>query len=67
MHTPDGPAERDILAPDMSRWSVHEISDGTDGGALIFASEAGWRRVRSYPPQWRELSDAELWALSWRR
>lgn len=58
-----------FVAPDASYWSVHEIRDGAHDGArsLIFVSEAGFRRVRVYPPEWRDLSAADLWALSWHR
>ena len=35
--------------------------------SLIFVSTAGFRRVRTYPADWRALGAAELWALSWQR
>ena len=34
--------------------------------SLIFASDAAVRRVRDYPPDWFDLPDNELLALSWR-
>lgn len=58
-----------FVGPDNSYWSVHEIRDDAQGTqrALIFVSEAGFRRVRTYPADWRELDPAGLWALSWAR
>jgi hypothetical protein len=32
----------------------------------VFASPEVVRRVWDYPPDWRALSDAALYALSWR-
>jgi hypothetical protein len=47
---------------------VQEIRDcGYDRRAsfsLVFTSDMVMRRVRNYPPNWIELSDAELIALS---
>lgn len=56
-----------FTAPDGSFWSVHEISgDGDERGrSLIFVSDNGFRRVRTYPPGWRALAPEALWALSW--
>lgn len=50
-------------------WSVHEIADpmSTRGSSLIFVSPDGFRRVRDYPENWRELPPAELARLSWNR
>ena len=60
---------RQYLAVDFSRWSVTEISGNvpTRPGqrCLIFASADAVRRVWNYPPEWRELTDAQLEALSW--
>lgn len=58
-----------FTAPDGTFWSVHEIRDDKIGPArsLIFVSDEGFRRVRDYPPTWRELDPAALWALSWSR
>jgi hypothetical protein len=58
-----------FTAPDGSFWAVHEIRDDELGlgYSLIFVSDEGFRRVRSYPPSWRELDSAALWALSWTR
>lgn len=63
------PSPLHFVAPDSTYWAVHEIRDDDHGSvrSLIFVSEAGFRRVRSYPANWRDLSPAELWALSWHR
>jgi hypothetical protein len=50
-------------------WRVSEQSvseyDRRRGSSLIFENEIAVRRVRSYPEDWAELSDAELTKLSW--
>jgi hypothetical protein len=58
-----------FVAPDYSSWTVHEVHDpaAERERSLIFVSTAGFRRVRSYPDDWRTLSAPELWALSWAR
>lgn len=58
-----------FTAPDGTFWSVHEIRDDALGlgYSLIFVSDEGFRRVRRYPAQWRELEPADLWELSWSR
>ncbi len=50
-------------------WSVHEITDPMSerGYSLIFVSPDGFRRVRDFPEDWRDLSPAELARLSWNR
>lgn len=57
------------LHEDGVRWLVYEqpaISyDRRSGASLIFESDSVVRRVRNYPPEWRQLSDCELLALSW--
>ena len=47
-------------------WFVHEHSTAGDT-ALVFESPNTARRVRDYPPNWRDLSDKELYSLSWKR
>ena len=56
-------------APDYTHWTVHEVHDPVNPGghSLLFVSSAGFRRVRSYPENWRTLPAAELWKLSWQR
>jgi hypothetical protein len=58
-----------FVAPDYSNWPVHEVHDpGAERGrSLIFVSPIGFRRVRDYPADWRQLAAADLWALSWSR
>lgn len=56
--------------PSGARWSVWERDTRLDPGhraasCLIFAHEETVRRVWSYPDNWRELSPAELFELSW--
>jgi len=42
-------------------------ADGARGRrCLVFASPEAVRRVWDYPPDWRALPDAALFALSWR-
>lgn len=46
-------------------WTVYEELE--HGPALVFETDGIARRVRNYPPGWRELSAEELYALSWSR
>lgn len=48
-------------------WSVYEDQSASVGPSLIFECDKIARRVRDYPENWRDLSDAELVALSWSR
>jgi len=56
-------------APDYTHWTVHEVHDPIAPGsrALLFVSSAGFRRVRTFPENWRTLPSAELWKLSWQK
>ena len=54
-----------ITDEDGHLWRVHEISFSDAAPSLIFESETGFRRVRSYPDDWRCLSEKELLELSW--
>jgi hypothetical protein len=48
-------------------WTVYEIPNSLPpylSPALVFEREKIARRVCNYPANWRELSDAELHALS---
>ena len=47
-------------------WGVYETQNEW-GRSLIFESLKIARRVRSFPPDWRELTDEQLYALSWSR
>lgn len=50
-------------------WLVYELRaalfDERRGTSLVFESDSVIRRVRKFPPNWRELTDEELLALSW--
>jgi hypothetical protein len=49
-------------------WSAYEDPDPEPpkcGPALVFESDHVVRRVRSYPEDWRDLPDEELYTLSW--
>ena len=48
-------------------WLVCEDPDGEWGPALIFYGHSSARRVRDYPKNWLDLSDEQLYALSWNR
>jgi hypothetical protein len=51
-------------------WTVHEkqpASDTPDAASLLFVSDYSIRRVRDYPANWFELSDAELFEVSLNR
>lgn len=59
-------AKRDAraLAIDGVNWRVYEIPatrlDRRSTPSLVFESDDLVRRVRNYPPEWRDLSDNEL-------
>ena len=57
------------LVADVEQWLVYELPpmtfDRRSTSSLVFESETMLRRVRDYPEDWRELSDADLFALSW--
>jgi hypothetical protein len=56
---------------DHELWFVGEraarASDIHRAPHLVFESDGMIRRVRTFPDNWRELSDVELWELSWHR
>jgi hypothetical protein len=58
---------RDLIA-DGLRWQVREMPappfDRRGGTHLVFDAEVIMRRVRLFPANWYELSDAALYALS---
>ena len=60
-----------FVGPDHSYWSVYEVSDAHGrpwaGRSLIFVSDIGFRRVRNYPSNWREMGPNELYELSWQK
>jgi hypothetical protein len=51
-------------------WLVYELPptpfDRRSSPSLVFESDAAVRRVRDFPPNWRDLADEELFALSWK-
>ena len=51
-------------------WLAYELPaspfDRRATASLVFESDAMMRRIRNYPADWRQLDDAELFALSWR-
>ena len=61
---------RSFVDSDGGRWRVFEQAfndyDRRNGMSLIFSSENAVRRVRDYPADWMDLSDAELARLSWK-
>ena len=55
-------AGRRIIASDGMQWWVYELDLRADreGASLVFESESVVRRLRVFPLDWRELSDATL-------
>lgn len=58
--------ERLVRDEEGHLWRVRELAFADARPSLIFESEVSFRRVRSYPADWRQLTDVELYALSWR-
>jgi hypothetical protein len=65
----DAPPTRTFVDEEGQHWRVFERPfdsfDRRSGVSLIFTSDGAMRRVRNYPANWMELSDEELFALSW--
>ena len=63
-------AVRTFMDADGVSWRVHEQAfseyDRRKGRSLIFSSDGAVRRVRDYPAEWMEFTDAELSDLSWK-
>jgi len=59
------------LHVDGAPWLVYELPanpfDRRSSLTLVFETDDTMRRVRSFPANWRTLSDADLFALSWTR
>ena len=59
---------REVIVDDVV-WLVYELPpmlfDRRRAPSLVFESDGAVRRVRHYPENWRALSDAALFALSW--
>ena len=53
---------------DDEQWFVHEVAvprfDRRGGTHLLFESASVMRRVRVFPPDWYDMSDDALFALS---
>lgn len=60
-----------VLFVDGEQWLVYELPplplDRRSTPSLVFENEHTIRRVRNFPPNWRELTDEQLFALSWDR
>ena len=81
-HTQDMPTQREQVGTRLgsriivdpatcTQWVVIEIRDAPydrrDASSLVFSTEGVMRRVRNYPRNWLELTDAELLRLSTQR
>jgi hypothetical protein len=59
---------RAMLTADGARWEVYEFVhpalDRRSGPVLVFESDTLMRLVRSFPENWRDLSDDDLLGLS---
>jgi hypothetical protein len=65
-HASSNGIERVYAEPAGIWWKVTEhLQDGC--WSLVFMSAAAIRRVRAYPPDWWQLSNGDLAALSWAR
>jgi len=65
-----GPSPVRVIHTLDEEWRVYEqpsVYDRRTRPDLVFESESVIRRVRDYPTDWLELSDAELLAVSWSR
>ena len=60
---------RELVIDDVP-WIVYELPpdvfDRRKSPSLVFESQEAIRRVRNYPQEWRDLSDEDLFAVSWR-
>lgn len=56
---------RFVVAGDA--WAVWEDLRAPTGPSLVFENTRIARRVHEYPANWRELTDEQLYALSWSR
>ena len=59
---------RVFMGSDGREWTVRELPppsyDRRRGPSLLFSADDVWRRVRRYPADWHERTDAELYTLS---
>ena len=60
-----------VDATTSTHWVIVEIRDAPydrrGGRSLVFSTDGVMRRVRDFPPNWFELSDHDLLALSFHR
>lgn len=59
-----------VIQMDATEWRVYEqppVYDRRRRPDLVFESEGVIRRVRNYPTNWLDLTDDELFAVSWER
>lgn len=47
-------------------WRIREVTFADTTPSLVFEAEGVFRRVRRYPTNWYELTDEQLYELSWR-
>jgi hypothetical protein len=57
-------AGRRFSDEDGTLWRVREVQTANRPAALYFETEVAFRRVTSYPKDWRDLPTAELEILS---
>jgi hypothetical protein len=61
-------ASRSVVDALGATWIVQEVRhwgyDRRASSSLVFTGDDAMRRVRNYPPNWIQLSDAELIAIS---
>jgi hypothetical protein len=53
---------RPLVIDDLP-WKVFEYVDNREQHAevsLMFSCDSSWRRIRAFPPDWRDLDDAML-------
>lgn len=58
--------QRSLRDPEGNVWTVREVEYADVPPSLLFEGEGVIRRVRKYPSHWYKLSEAELYALSWK-
>jgi hypothetical protein len=47
-------------------WRIREVRFADTAPSLVFEAEGVFRRVRRYPANWYELTDDQLYELSWK-
>lgn len=67
-HHVDRLQSRTLRDPHGVVWTVQEIAqwgyDRRRMRSLIFENSDAMRRIRTYPPNWMELTDEELWEVA---